>query len=222
MPIVFIAPVSAFSLTPWFAPDSIVSIFGAGFAAGPAAATKPLPTTLGDLSVAVIDAAGESHPATLYYVSERHVNAVIAAGTPLGPARLTVTSPGGRFLVAIEITAVAPALASADGSGSGPAAALLLRVRADGSQETTAITGPVAFDGDRLYLILYGSGLRNARQLSCTLNGSPAKLLYGGSQGGYPGLDQVNVELAPDLRDVVSIQCAADGRPSNIVTITLL
>ena len=52
------------------------------------------------------------------------------------------------------------------------------------------------------YLILYGTGIRGRSSLSdvsVTIGGIPATVLYAGPQGTYPGLDQVNVLLPQAL-----------------------
>jgi uncharacterized protein (TIGR03437 family) len=46
-------------------------------------------------------------------------------------------------------------------------------------------------------------------------------VLFAGAHGGYPGLDQVNLELPGPMRGVISIACSADGRTSNAVTVNV-
>jgi uncharacterized protein (TIGR03437 family) len=218
---------NGFSFTTELVPDGMASIFGAGLTGEPASATgMPLPATLGGVTVRIVDASGKSYAAGLYYVSAGQVNFVVPADVPLGPARLEIATAGGTWTVDVTVTRSGPALASANGSGSGAAAAHVIRLHRDGTQEAPAAvsTGAIAWgtDGDRLFLVLYGTGLRHAASpVSCSLNGAPAATLYAGAHGTYPGLDQVNLEIPAGLRGTVAVRCSADGTMSNAVTVML-
>jgi uncharacterized protein (TIGR03437 family) len=86
-------------------------------------------------------------------------------------------------------------------------------------------SGPIAPGGDALYLLLYGTGLRNpalAANTKVTVGGMTVPLIYAGSQNQFDALDQVNVGplpasvITPGLKDVV---IEVDGVRSNIVQV---
>jgi uncharacterized protein (TIGR03437 family) len=56
-------------------------------------------------------------------------------------------------------------------------------------------------DGDQLYLIVSGTGFRNAGngQTSVTINGVDAPVSFAGAQGTLVGVDQANVFLPRSL-----------------------
>jgi uncharacterized protein (TIGR03437 family) len=203
-----------------FAPDELVTAFGAGLASDPAAApSADLPTTLAGVSVTVAGADGSKRPAPLYYASPTQVNFVIPADAPSGPAQLTVTSPKAAATIAVVIGPSAPSLV---------AAGQAIRVHADGTQDPPVAlsAAPLAFGAatDQLYLVLYGSGLRHAENaVTCAIGGNRIAALYAGAQGGFAGLDQVNLQLPDALRGAgaVSLTCAADGQTSNAVELNL-
>jgi uncharacterized protein (TIGR03437 family) len=221
----FFAAVNGFSYLPVYAPDAIATVFGAALSSSTETAPGlPLPDALGGVKVTFVDVNGHSHAALLYYVSPTQINFVVPADLDLGPAKLTITSPGGSWTLAVTIARVAPALTSADGSGSGLAAAQVIRVHSDGVQDSLAVSAtPIAFgDGDRLFLVLYGTGLRRSSGgVQCSLNGQPVAPLFAGPQGGYPGLDQVNLELPHGLAGLVVVSCSAEGATSNSVTVSV-
>ncbi|HWC99135.1 MAG TPA: Ig-like domain repeat protein, partial [Candidatus Sulfopaludibacter sp.] len=225
-----IAFVSAADFTsPHTTSDDIVTIFGSGLASGIVTPTS-LQTTLGGATVKITDSAGVTSTGSLFYASPTQLNLVVPSGLALGPVTVSVTTAGGatyQFLTAA--TNVVPGLFSADSSGTGTAAAQILRVHADGSSAVENVaTGPVDFGttGDKLYLLLYGTGLRhalNSSTVTATVNGVSIPVLYSGSQPTFAGLDQVNLGPLPaSLKGTgtVNVQIVVDGQPSNIVTVT--
>jgi uncharacterized protein (TIGR03437 family) len=222
----FITAVNGFSMLPGFSPDGIATIFGAGLASETAAAPGlPLPTTLAGVEVRVVDSAGGQHPAMLYYVSPAQINFVVPPDAPLGPARIVVVQGQLGTSISAMITRAAPGLAAANGSGSGTAAAQMIRVHADGSQDppVTVTANPMRVAaGDRLFVVLYGTGLRHsAAALSCSMNGQTVPVLYSGAHTVYTGLDQINLEIPAALRGSISISCAAGDQVSNPVTVNV-
>jgi uncharacterized protein (TIGR03437 family) len=224
---VFLAPTNGFSFGPGITPDGVSSIFGAGLAGSTASATgAPLPTTLAGVTVEVVDGNGVSHAAGLYYVSPGQINFVLPADVPAGTAQLRVTTPNGVLTVTVTITRADPALASADGSGSGAAAAQVIVVHSDGTQEAPVTVTPAAISwgalGNRMFLVLYGTGLRHAAgPVSCSLNGQTVPVLYAGAHAVYPGLDQINLELPAGMHGAISVSCSVDGQASNTATVTV-
>ncbi|MBL8169609.1 MAG: VCBS repeat-containing protein [Acidobacteria bacterium] len=239
-----VASVSAASYATAFAQEAIVAGFGQNLAtASGAAPGLPLPTTLFGTTITVKDAAGVTRPAPLFFVSPGQVNYLIPAGTATGTATVTITSGAGAVSMAvIQIDAVAPGLFAANANGQGVPAAIALRVKADGSQSYEPVAQfngaqwiPRSLDlgppGEVVYLLLYGTGLRNRSNLAAVtinLGGAsvaldPAKFEYAGSVEGLVGLDQVNVQLPRSLvgRGEVDLMLTVDGKAANIVLISV-
>ncbi|HEY6392636.1 MAG TPA: cellulase family glycosylhydrolase [Bryobacteraceae bacterium] len=220
-----------------FAPDSLVTGYGATLASGPqSAADIPLPTSLGGVQVELTDAAGAQMLAPLVYVSGGQVNYLVPANASLGKLDVAVRN-GGNVVIrgTLELDKVAPSLFSANSDGRGIAAAQVVRVKPDGTQiyeqvaQFDAVQGryvaaPIDFGAstDRLFLLLYGTGFRNAGAVSLQVGPSVLKLSYAGRQPQFAGLDQVNAELPRSLAAAgeVVVKFQADGKPANQVTLT--
>lgn len=233
--------VSAASYTPSLASESIIAAFGSGLAtATQAAATTPLPTTLAGTTVKVRDSAGTERNAPLFFVSPTQINYLVPPSTANGAATITVSSSDGTLSIATPtINQVAPGLFTADASGQGLAAAVALRVKANGSQSFEPIARfdptqsrfvPIPIDlgpeGEQVFLILYGTGIRFRSGLSAvnvTLGGVSAPVSYAAAQGSLAGLDQVNVQLPRTLvgRGEVAVALTADGQAANSVRVSI-
>ena len=98
------------------APGAIGSGFGQGLASGAqAAGSLPLPITLANMTLVVVDSAGVEQPAPLYYASPCQINFVVPNTAALGAA--TVKAVVGGQVVArgpLVIKAVAPGLFTAN------------------------------------------------------------------------------------------------------------
>ncbi len=84
---------------------------------------------------------------------------------------------------------------------------------------------PIAFDGDSLYLDLFGTGFDAASGATGTtviINGMPAAVTYSGAQGSYAGLDQIQAQLSGSLAGsgVATVTVTVDGIAANAVTLT--
>jgi uncharacterized protein (TIGR03437 family) len=229
---------SASTFSTNFAPDSFASIFGVNLAKAQLTATTiPYPTSLGGTTVNVTDSAGTQRPAPIYFVSSGQVNLVIPANTAPGQATITVTNASGVSTSStILITPTSPGIFSADGSGQGVAAALVQRVKPDNSQvienvsvfdskANAYVPVPIVAGADSLYLQLYGTGIRHTASLSnvtCTINGINAQVLYASLAPGFEGLDQVNVKIPNGLTGAgtVNVVVTVDGQTANAVTLT--
>lgn len=243
-----LASVSAGSYQPDNSADSIIASFGVNLAQTTQTATKlPLPTVLGGVSVLVDD-----KPAGLFFVSPGQINYLVPAGIPAGSARVAIIRNNAVVTQGtLQLPGVAPAVFTADASGQGLPAALLLRVRANQQQsyEPVArydaslrkfIAVPVKREtGDKLYLILFGTGFRTApdtdgnnsngiaENIQATIGNVTAPVLYAGEAPGFAGLDQINLELpvgAAGSNSSILLK-VADGQGSllrsNTVTITI-
>jgi hypothetical protein len=226
-------------ISPHTASDEIVTIFGSGLASG-TVIPPALSTTLGGASVKLQDSAGTVSAGQLFYASPTQLNLVVPPGLAPGPVTITVTtSTGATYQLKTAADNVVPGLFSANASGTGVAAAQILRVHADGSSAVenvaafdsasqTFVPAPVDFGttGDKLYLLLYGTGLRhsvNAKSVTATVNGVSVPVLFAGAQPTFAGLDQVNLGPLPaSLKGAgsVNVQIVVDGLPSNTVTVS--
>jgi len=204
-----------------FAPDSLVT----GYAAG-------LPA---NASVELTDSAGGKTAAKVLYASASQVNYLVPAS--VAPGHFDVAVRDGDRVAAhglLELDRVAPALFSANADGQGVAAAQILRVKSGGAQTYEAVAqfdigqnkfvaAPIDFGdpSDRLFLLLYGTGFRNAPAAALRVGTVAIPLLYAGPQGQFAGLDQANAELPRTLIGAgsVAITFTADGKTANVVMV---
>ena len=221
--------------------EAIVSAFGAGLAASlQTATTLPLPTTLGGITLKVRDSLGSERNAPLFFISPNQINYQIPPGTANGPATVTVINNNSTVAVGTMLIAdVAPALFSANSSGNGIAAASALRVKADGSQsyepvaefdpaQSRFIARPLDLGAptDQVFLLLFGTGIRyrtSQDQVRIRVGGIDAQVFYAGEQGGFVGLDQINVLLPQSLRGKgeVDLELMVDGQAANVVRVSI-
>ncbi|MCI0666375.1 MAG: hypothetical protein L0220_35450, partial [Acidobacteria bacterium] len=243
--------VSAASYEAPIAPDSIVSAFGTQLAIQTAHASDADPNSQGiqlptDLVGTTVDVNGRR--AALFFVSAGQVNYMIPAETEPGMANVVVRSGDGTITNGtVQVVRVAPAIFAANSDGRGVAAATLLRIKTDGSQAYEGVSefiqtlerhiakpiemGP---EGEKIFLILYLSGIRQANDPNGDGNlNENTRVLIGGIEtvphfvGRHPdfvGLDQINVEIPRTLigRGVVNVSVSATGfSSSNLVNIAI-
>ncbi len=243
--------VSAASYGQGSAPESIASLFGINLARTTQVATGlPLPTTLAGTQVTVLRF-GTAGPqlAPLFFVSPTQINFMVP---PTAPGDLPVRPLGSRVHLSVKVDGqlvadgyitlapVVPGLFSATASGSGLAAAVVLRVKADGTQsyepvavfderQNKLVARPIDLgpQGEHVFLTLFGTGIRGRSQLSeasVKIGGLSVPALYAGAQGDFAGLDQVNIELPGALRgrgEVPVIVFTDRVFSSNTVTVTI-
>jgi len=119
------------------------------------------------------------------------------------------------------------------------AAAVVLRVRPDNSQvyepmvrfdpaqnRFVAIPIDLSDGSERVFLVLFGTGLRNRSAMgnvNAKIGDEDAEVSFAGSQGGFAGLDQVNLRLLPTLRGRgdVSVELVVDGKAANPLRINI-
>ncbi len=233
-----LAVVSAASYGAAISSDAIITIFGASLAATvQVATTAVLPESLANVSVSFTDANQTVYPAKLFFVSPSQINLLTPSGLAPGAYKVTVRYGQQELVSTIRIDAVAPGLFTADASGKGLPSAVVLRVAANGRQtyesavrydntrgQFVAIPIDLSNANEQVFLLLYGTGFRNRSSLSnavATFGGTEAPLLYAGPQGGFVGLDQLNVRIPTSLRGRgdVSINVTLEGLTSNTVTL---
>lgn len=232
--------VSAASFAAGLAPNSIGAIFGSNLAKGIQSATsQPLPTNLNGTTVSVTSATGTVRPAQLFFVAPGQINFLVPANAATGTSLISVSVDGTPVSDGVvTLNTVAPTLFTANSTGRGLAAAVLLRVKANGAQiyeaisrfdstQNASVPVPIDFgdETDRLFLLLYGSGISGRTALSAVsvlVGTENAPVSYAGIVDGLAGLDQVNAELPRSLKGKgeVLIICTVDSRPSNSVTVT--
>lgn len=223
------------------ASESIAASFGVGLAtATMEAVTLALPTELAGTTVKVKDGSGTERLAPLFFVSPTQVNYQIPPGTVPGAATVTITSGDGSVSTGVALlNAVAPSLFTANQNGDGVAAAVALRVKADGSRSYEEIAqfdaaqngfiarpldlGP---EGDQVFLILFGTGIRfrsSLSQIIGTIGGAFAEVSYAAAQPDFVGLDQVNVLVPRSLagRGELDVLLTVEAQMANAVRINI-
>jgi uncharacterized protein (TIGR03437 family) len=209
------------------APDQISAAFGTNLATQTLVAdTLPLPTTLGGTSVTVNGLA-----APLFFVSPSQINFLMPPQVGLGAANIVVRTVTDVYsLGTAEIVPAMPALFTANATGIGEAAAL---ATTDGVVFQT-MPFDVTLNGRANILLLFGTGFRRAaaehpndgngvaEAVTATIDGQAARVLYAGAQGSLVGLDQLNLEIPPNLargERSVEITLSVNGLATNRVTV---
>ncbi len=237
------ATVSAASFSgPELASEAIVAAYGSGLATtSQAADSLPLPTNLAGTTIKIRDNEGNERLAPLFFVSPQQANFQIAPGTASGAAFLTFTSDDGKVSTGLaQIVAVAPGIFTVNANGQGLAAAVVFRIRGDGSQTFEPTTRfdleenkfvPIPIDlgpeSDRVFLLLFGTGIRGVRFLSsvtATIGGAPVPVGFAGAVTGLIGLDQLNLGPLPRIlagRGEVDVVVRVDGIVANTVKLNI-
>jgi len=125
------------------------------------------------------------------------------AGTAAGVAMFSITNGGVMLTASGMVRTTAPAIFSAASNGYGAAAA--------------SIDVPV-------YVVLYGTGIRGSTSpVTVTINGTPATVTYAGAQGGFVGLDQINVQIPANVKAAgeSNFLVTVDGVTANAITVVL-
>lgn len=218
-----------------FAPNSIVSAYGANLTNVTATATPPLSTDLDGTTVTVTDSAGMSRAAYLFYVSPAQINYEVPDGSAAGQATVTIKAPNGSMQSAnIQIGTVSPGVFQLNSSGL--AAALVLRVisgvqqpleqvyQLNASNSVVPLPIDLGTSANQIYLEIYGTGIRNAKNVAATVGGINVPVLFAGAAPVYAGLDQVNIGPLPRAlagQGSVNIVLTANGLAANTVNVSI-
>ncbi len=232
---------SASGTTSDLTPSGIGSAYGVELATQTATATDTdpntagiqLPTTLGGTTVTIKDSANTTRTAALFFVSPGQINYQIPAGTAAGAATVTITNgSGGQSTGTVNVASVSPGVFTVNQNGAGLAAAQVQRVsgQVQTFEEVAQFTGgawvAVQIDWknqtDSLYLVLYGTGIRNVSALSnvaVKIGNTTLPAVYAGSQNFFAGVDQVNVLLPRTLAGsgLLDTILTVDGKTANTV-----
>ena len=223
------------------AQESIVSAFGIELTtAQQSAMNLPLPTIMAGTTVRVKDSTGVERFAPLFYVSPGQVNYQIPPGTALGTAIVTITSSTGMASAGtVQITLVGLGIFSANADGTGPVVGSAIRVkngviiaeeplaRYDPTlQKIIGVPLDVSRPEERVVIQIYGTGIRfrsSQSNVVVTIGGVNVMVEYADKQPNFVGLDQLNLVVPATLsgRGEVDIVVIVDGKPANIVTITI-
>jgi endoglucanase len=219
------------------APGELVAGYGSGLATGTGGATQlPLQTTLQGAQVQLTDSNGNVSLAPLLYVSPGQINyQVPSAGVAAGLVNVAVLNGNATVATGVlEVASIAPTIFTANSTGQGVPAAQIQRVLPDGTYDyesvatydagTGFVPAPIAFNGDSLYLLLYGTGFDAASGpsgTSVTIGTTSTTVLFSGPQGQYAGLDQIVAQLPDSLAGAgtVTVSVTVDGLTANPVTI---
>jgi uncharacterized protein (TIGR03437 family) len=226
---------------PYVAPGSLVSIYGSGFSAAPvAAASIPLPASLGSVSVTF-----NGITAPLTFVNSTQINAqvpwdVLPGGD--GIAVLVVAGVGGTSRPQmVLVNPVSPGIFTLQ-SGTGQAIAIN---SLDGALVAQAgsvpgLTTHPASVGDAIIILATGlgavtpaivdghnasDGLRTTTNApSVLIGGVPAQVLFSGLSPDYVGVNQINAIILPGTPtgNAVPLQIQVGGiTTSNLVTLAV-
>jgi uncharacterized protein (TIGR03437 family) len=132
---------------------------------------------------------------------------------------------GAPVKASTNIAPVSPAVFLAGGN-DGIMAANIVRVRQDATQTVEPIVSGISFGAatDRVFLAIYGSGIRAASTVTATIRGQNVPVTYSGPQG-LAGLDQVNIGPLPRSlagRGSLTVLLTADGLTANAVQANFL
>jgi uncharacterized protein (TIGR03437 family) len=199
-----------------------------------AATTIPLPTSLDGNTVTVTDSAGVTRSAPLYFVSPGQINFEIPLGTAAGTATVTIQNQNGTIQsTTIQIGGVSPGIFPLNGSGlvaawalpviSGTQQALqpVWQVVSGNVVPLPLSLGPAT---EQVYLEIYGTGFRNAINITATVGGLSVSVLGWAATSQFAGEDQVNIGPLPQAlagKGSVNIVIAADGQAASTVNVTI-
>lgn len=219
------------------APESLAIARGTGLASAYQAAGFPLPFSLAETGLTVIDATGAAFSAPLVSVAPSQINFQLPPETAAGPAALLVTSGGSPIAAGgASVTPVAPGLFSTGEDGQGVANAVVTILHPDGTSNSslaffclpgsvcTALPVSLGDGEDQAFATLYGTGIRGRSSLenvSCKVGGIDAPAQVAEAEGSYPGLDRVVVFLPRILAGAgeVGVALNVDGAAANVVTL---
>lgn len=224
---------------------SIVAAFGDNLASSvQVGSSSPLPVSLAGTSVTVRDSANVEKQARLFFVSPGQINFLMPESLAAGDASILVTNGEGKLAVGtVNIAAVAPALFAANSNGRDVPAAVVLRIKADGSQiyepvavfdqaQNKFVAAPIDLGpdlgnaSDQVFLVGYGTGFRGRSSLGAVavkIGGVSSEVLFAGAAEGFFGLDQFNARIPRSLigKGEVDLELMVDGVKANALKLRI-
>ncbi|MDE3199107.1 MAG: hypothetical protein KGN84_22345 [Acidobacteriota bacterium] len=199
-----------------FAPGSIAAVFGDNLceqtAAGDWGGRNSLPFVLGGCSLTVA-----GNPAQLQYVSPGQINFIVPRSTPPGTCDVLLHNGARVFNGSLLAGPAGPGVFALNGLGMGEGAMLhgTLWSLPPFSVTTDGATTPVA---------IYLTGLDLSTKPAVTIGGIAVEITWWGEVPGYPGLQQININLPPALAGVgrVPAVVTSAGQAGNVTYITIL
>ena len=212
------------------AQGSIFVVFGTGLSAGALvqAPSFPLQTQLNGTSISVTSG-GQTVSALMVYTLPTQLAAILPSSTPIGAATLTVSYNGQTSkALNIVVTKSVPGIFTTNSQGYGPGIAQVALTGTDIRLNNLTTPGTPGST-----MILYGTGLgpitgsdanppgavdlRSSEQISVTVGGFPATVVYAGRAPQFPGEDQINIQLPSNvpLGCYTPAVVTVNGVPSN-------
>ena len=215
------------------AQGSIFVVFGTGLSSAGLvqASSFPLTATLNGTSIAV-SSGGQAFNALMVYTLPTQLAAILPSNTPAGAATLTVSYNGQTSKsINIVVTKSVPGIFTFNSQGYGPGIAQVAFSGTDirlNNLTTPGLPNSV--------MILYGTGLgpisggdstppgavSTGGTVTVTVGGKAATVLYAGRAPQFPGEDQINIQLPPDvpLGCYTPAVVTVNGVPSNDFTLS--
>jgi uncharacterized protein (TIGR03437 family) len=199
------------------APEAIAAAFGINLATTTmVASTTPLPLELAGTKVRV-----NGVLAPLFFVAPGQVNFLVPAGVQTGSAVIEIVSSTGAISRGtVTLASAAASLFTSNATGTGAPAAVATKDGVNFTAVGNADGSPNPVDaGD--YLVLFGTGLRNASAtaVKVTIGGREAAVQYSGAQGGFAGLDQLNTQVPAGVTGVVDLIVSINSKAANVVKV---
>ncbi|HMX28614.1 MAG TPA: hypothetical protein PKC13_23705, partial [Blastocatellia bacterium] len=197
---------NAATFGPFLAPDAIGAAFGdsdfttvtaASYDADPQTPGYQLPQELGGVRLLI-----DGQPVGLFFVSPKQINFHVPASLSLGLHSVQAVTPDGRALYGdVFLAKNNPGIFTQEANGNGQATyywwifrnGIPFRILTPGQLRRT----DVQF-GDRVFAILFGTGINSPRAELRLSNGRVFNSLYAGDSPLFVGLDQLNFEIAQD------------------------
>jgi len=234
--------VSSASGLPNLAADSLATVFGSSLAQTTETGAAPYPTSLGSISLQVVDKNGVLRLAQLLYVSPSQINYLIPAGTAPGLTTTNIVDAAGNILSSTaQIQSVSPGLFTANGNGQGVVSATAYRlvdlvisapviVYQCLDVPGTCLSVPINLGVDSpVSVTFYTTGLRGRSSdaaVSVSIGGQSVavrSITSGDDSSVAAGLDAILVGLPLSLRGSgeVDVVISVDGTSSNHGTINI-
>jgi uncharacterized protein (TIGR03437 family) len=209
----------------------------ASFANGPLATNSIVtafwngPAKPSGIGINVKDSAGTTRPAQIFFLSSKQINYGVPDGTATGNATIAITGTPDTFTAQQQIAAVAPGVFNAGGLAVGSTLTVHNGkqtpgnlVQPDSSGKLQPVPIAVGTGSDQVFLILYGTGIRNrVNPVTATIGTTSAPVVFAAAQGAFVDEDQVNVLVPQSLRGAgrVNLVLNVDGQSTNPVVILI-